>query len=239
MDTMRHLRERYDTQTSSTDLETDHRKMLHMRLSALVRQEIIDRMQGELDQTREEAASIGELDQTLGKYGVLSKPAFAARLIKAQYALDISSRRHDDPTALIVIYSDADHFKSINDGYGHAVGDEALVEFAIAHKDALRQESEYDFVGRDGGDEFCIAILVREQDEQMTPDEIAQSIIDRVDANLALFNQLRKEEDGPDYELACTFGVGISRPGGDVDKSKREADMSIYEQRRALRYERG
>jgi len=48
---------------------------------------------------------------------------------------------------------DADNFKNTNDGFGHAVGDEILVQIVDACKSDLRQS---DIVGRIGGEEFCV-----------------------------------------------------------------------------------
>lgn len=52
-----------------------------------------------------------------------------------------------------VLISDVDHFKAINDTYGHTVGDQVLKELALRMAWALRT---YDSVGRLGGEEFLI-----------------------------------------------------------------------------------
>ena len=62
-------------------------------------------------------------------------------------------KRHGHPVSLIMI--DIDHFKKINDQYGHAVGDSVLVEFAdIVHQ----QIRSTDLLGRWGGEEFVIIL---------------------------------------------------------------------------------
>jgi diguanylate cyclase (GGDEF)-like protein len=60
------------------------------------------------------------------------------------------SRRHAQPLSLLLL--DIDHFKLVNDQYGHAAGDAALSQFAAAVRRCLRRE---DFFGRLGGEEFC------------------------------------------------------------------------------------
>ena len=60
-------------------------------------------------------------------------------------------RRHDRSMGVIMI--DADHFKSINDRYGHAMGDQALLAICRICKTSLRAS---DFIGRLGGEEFAI-----------------------------------------------------------------------------------
>ena len=61
------------------------------------------------------------------------------------------TRRYQRPLA--VIFSDLDKFKSVNDTYGHKVGDEVLAEFSRRLKDNTRR---YDQVGRYGGEEFVV-----------------------------------------------------------------------------------
>ena len=62
-------------------------------------------------------------------------------------------QRHDTPLSVIML--DLDHFKTINDTYGHQTGDEVLRETARRLKTAVRQ---YDSVGRYGGEEFLIVM---------------------------------------------------------------------------------
>ncbi len=61
------------------------------------------------------------------------------------------AKRHQRPISTIMI--DADHFKSINDNYGHAVGDQALIDMAAICQKLIR---ESDFIGRLGGEEFAV-----------------------------------------------------------------------------------
>jgi len=63
------------------------------------------------------------------------------------------TRREGGCTVLML--GDLDHFKSVNDGYGHVVGDEVLREVARRLLGAVRS---YDFVGRYGGEEFLIVV---------------------------------------------------------------------------------
>src|SRR3546814_21146650 len=63
------------------------------------------------------------------------------------------SRRHRRPLALLLL--DLDHFKAINDRYGHHAGDEALRRFAETAQAGLRRE---DLLGRTGGEEFGILL---------------------------------------------------------------------------------
>ena len=65
------------------------------------------------------------------------------------------SRTHREKGSTVVMLGDLDHFKSVNDGYGHVVGDEVLREVA---RRLLASVRSYDFVGRYGGEEFLIVL---------------------------------------------------------------------------------
>lgn len=66
------------------------------------------------------------------------------------------------PSKMSVLFIDLDNFKSINDQWGHDVGDQVLIEAARIIKNAIRPS---DLVGRVGGDEF-IALLKDIKDEE-------------------------------------------------------------------------
>ncbi|HSP35597.1 MAG TPA: GGDEF domain-containing protein, partial [Thermoanaerobaculia bacterium] len=63
------------------------------------------------------------------------------------------SLRHGSPMALMMI--DLDHFKDVNDTYGHSVGDDVLRDVARVLKESCRV---YDVPGRYGGEEFCVVL---------------------------------------------------------------------------------
>src|SRR3546814_3044518 len=69
---------------------------------------------------------------------------------------------------------DADHFKQINDTYGHNAGDAVLVEIMARLKAALRAE---DFVGRIGGEEFLVVLPATPEEEAM---RVAKRIRERI-----------------------------------------------------------
>jgi GGDEF domain-containing protein len=81
--------------------------------------------------------------------GLVNRRAFFERTAAARALA--SRQRH--PVSLLML--DLDHFKSINDRYGHAVGDQALCGFAQAALGALRDP---DILGRLGGEEFAVAL---------------------------------------------------------------------------------
>ncbi|MEF2552680.1 GGDEF domain-containing protein [Aurantimonas sp. A2-1-M11] len=122
----------------------------------------------------------------------------------------------------LVIF-DLDHFKAINDGYGHAAGDAALRRFALLCSTVLRQG---DFVARIGGEEFA-AIL-----PDVTRTE-AFLLTDRVRATVAATRI--SSEDGT---FALTLSAGIVHSAdsmGSFDRLMRAADANLYRAKNAGR----
>lgn len=127
-------------------------------------------------------------------------------------------------TALAVLIADLDHFKLVNDTYGHVGGDRALE--AVAH--ALRAEvRDYDIVGRWGGEEFVVLLL--DVDEQKTR-VIAERIRERIHS---LTVAVEPGDDSPAQTISdLTISIGaalISPDGGEtIDEAIREADAALY-----------
>lgn len=115
---------------------------------------------------------------------------------------------------------DIDHFKQVNDRYGHVVGDEALRIFARTAQQAVRAS---DCLARIGGEEF--AILMRG-----TTVELAERICERLGRRIA--------ETGipvPDGEIRVTISTGIAALAGDADRAFVAADAALYRAKNAGR----
>ena len=112
---------------------------------------------------------------------------------------------------------DVDAFKSVNDTYGHAVGDKVLENLGLLFKNHFRQS---DIVGRIGGDEFIILI----QDENITESRI-QSLLQKV-------NELKIEEL-KDFKLSISIGIAFApKDGTTFMELYRHADQALYQTKR-------
>ena len=116
---------------------------------------------------------------------------------------------------------DIDHFKRINDLYGHAAGDCALQTFAEVARRAVRKE---DFLARIGGEEFAIHFQGLNAHE-------AQEICERVRAEVAA--SITKYRD---RSISFTISAGVADViDGDLDATLASADAALYEAKRAGR----
>jgi len=121
--------------------------------------------------------------------------------------------RHNRP--LTVLMLDIDHFKAINDGYGHAVGDEAIQAFVRVCGLTLR---EHDVIGRLGGEEF--AILLPE-----TTLDGAADVAERLRIRVAAI--VLQCPCGP-VSFTASIGVCQALPGDSVSSMLLRADQALY-----------
>jgi diguanylate cyclase (GGDEF)-like protein len=124
-------------------------------------------------------------------------------------------RRHPGPLCLALV--DLDHFKRINDQFGHQVGDRVLQDFAQAVRGSLRETDE---LARWGGEEFLILL------PQTTPDD-AQAVIGRLREAFTRAAPLAAERP---QAGAVTFSAGLveHRMGDTVERSIERADQALY-----------
>jgi diguanylate cyclase (GGDEF)-like protein len=122
------------------------------------------------------------------------------------------TRRYNSPTSLIIV--DLDHFKTINDRYGHLVGDHALVHAANVLAAAIR---DADMIARYGGEEFGILL-------PMTDLDGAVEVAERCRQRLA---ERPWKSEGGDVHITASLGVASTTGHGDVDDLLRRADDAL------------
>jgi diguanylate cyclase (GGDEF)-like protein len=124
------------------------------------------------------------------------------------------TRRCRRPLALLL--ADIDHFKAINDTYGHFVGDEVLCEFCRRTTALLRPD---DVFARCGGEEFALVMW------ELTM-EMAIAAADRV--RRAIQDQ-RFDTDGGSIQVTASFGVAVTDgAGGTAESLLQLADDRLY-----------
>jgi len=117
---------------------------------------------------------------------------------------------------LAVMYVDLDHFKPINDTWGHAAGDAILREASLRMKDAVR---EIDTVARLGGDEFII--VIEDLKDHRDAGVIAKNILTAL-AKVFCWQQ-------HEFYIGCSIGISISNNDKeDANSLIEKADLALY-----------
>lgn len=125
----------------------------------------------------------------------------------------VRARRYDRPLALVLW--DLDHFKRINDGYGHLVGDGVLCEATRRARGVLRDS---DALARYGGEEFLVLL-------PETSGLAAAALAERIRAALA--GEPLMTDRGP-VSMSASFGVTERRDGDSVQTLIERADRALY-----------
>lgn len=129
------------------------------------------------------------------------------------------ARRDDDRFS--VIFADIDHFKALNDTYGHAFGDRVLIDFATT---LFEETFNGELVARYGGEEFVVIVPER-----------------RIQAASELAERLRQTitrlrfEDEPNVKITCSFGVAEVRDADTPESLFERADKALFEAKRSGR----
>jgi diguanylate cyclase (GGDEF)-like protein len=125
------------------------------------------------------------------------------------------ARREGASTGVVLV--DIDHFKGVNDDYGHAAGDEALRRTADVLSQVVRQ---YDIVGRVGGEEMLV----------VAPDVSAGSLGVLAERLRAAVEALDTADVCPDRSLTISVGTALAAAGQaeTVDALIARADAAMY-----------
>jgi len=125
-----------------------------------------------------------------------------------------AARRHGMPLAMMII--DVDHFKRINDEFGHEGGDGALIETVRRIRDSLRTE---DLVGRLGGEEF-VAVM---------PSTDGQSALAAAERIRSSFSEAPMRIGGGDITITVSVGVAVlDAQDQQYSHLLRRADRAMY-----------
>ena len=144
--------------------------------------------------------------------GLNNRAAMDDTLIAATSAF----HRTGQPLALLMI--DLDHFKEINDTYGHGVGDDVIRRVGMTIRAGCRP---YDIACRFGGDEFGVILA---QTDSSCAEQVSERILDRI-------NQIKIRAGSDEIEIACSGGLAsASEMPSDFEPAEllKAADEALY-----------
>ncbi|MBT1443236.1 diguanylate cyclase [Shewanella sp. JM162201] len=209
------LKSQITEQLSSLRSALARKEALEQREQALLRKSM-ETMRKELNELSDEASSYKERlfeQQKLNLLDSLTQLPNRAALEERMEQEFRNFQRHKHP--LWVAVADIDHFKSINDSFGHTTGDKTLQVIAMALKNSLR---DTEFVARYGGEEFVMLI----------PD-VSSSDIDQ------LLNRVREKVKNIPFKfknqrITVTVSIGAARVMDNelIHETFERADAALY-----------
>ncbi len=138
------------------------------------------------------------------------------RHFMAQLDATLERVRRGEQPAAAVLMCDLDHFKSINDAWGHAAGDRALVQFARILRDVLRHD---DLAGRVGGEEFAVLLCGVDAERAIA---VAARVHQRV-ADLPLIEG--------EHRIPITVSIGVTAmtaADASAESALQRSDRALY-----------
>ncbi|WP_059413982.1 GGDEF domain-containing protein [Cupriavidus basilensis] len=164
---------------------------------------------------RQLIAELSRMAQTDALTGLFNRGAFDIRL---KDACSGAGRRAGGQLLSLTLF-DIDHFKRVNDKYGHATGDRALRRIAELSREVWR---EGDIVARIGGEEFAVLASVPACQDAL---DMAQQLRARLAATPLV------ADSGERFSIQASFGTAFVMPGEaqDADGLMRRADLLLYQ----------
>lgn len=179
-------------------------------------QRLVSARTSELEHSREQLRMQATHDSLTG---LLNRAAILRVL-----TIEIERARRERKS-LIVALADLDHFKEVNDTYGHLAGDEALRLFAAAMKSAIRP---YDHVGRYGGEEFLLVL-------SDVSDDFDERRLSELHARIT---NLLVEAGEASFVVNCSLGAAVLHALVDLPETQpilAAADLALYSAKSAGR----
>ena len=178
--------------------------------------EEIDYLRGEIEANNQRIAELEDLADRDPLAPVVNRRAFMRELDRAKAYAD----RYGGASSLI--YLDLDGMKDINDRFGHAAGDRALLSVAEALVANVRSS---DLVGRLGGDEFGV-ILARASH---------RAAEEKAEALMRLIGDLRIDSTGGPIPVSISYGIVELKTQKDAGAALAAADREMYQRKKQRR----
>jgi len=191
-----------------TDVMDQRKKLQQEQLQVL--SEKIQKLKAELHEARESAA-LDPLTQLHNRSSLDSQ---------LERVADLSFLMSATPCLLMI---DVDHFKSVNDRFGHPIGDEVIRRVAdTLVRNFLRRE---DFVARYGGEEFVVVV----------PDSSAHAVRQRAERVRQAIAEIGFSKGNEHFSVTASVGVAVLGPGDTGKTWLARADAALYEAKSAGR----
>jgi diguanylate cyclase (GGDEF)-like protein len=171
------------------------------------------RLAHELERERDRAEKLARTDELTG---LNNRRAFY-ELCQAAIG---QAKRYSHPASLLL--ADVDHFKAVNDAFGHAAGDEVLRVIAQLIREHHRST---DISGRLGGEEFAVLLTETPLSEALV---MAERLRSEVDAHAL-------HRDGATIRITLSVGVTALEDGQTLDQLIANSDVALYEAKRGGR----
>jgi diguanylate cyclase (GGDEF)-like protein len=185
------------------ELITNHRLLQKMEDQIAVRTKRLEAALEDINRLKEHYESMSMLDELTGLYN--------RRYFYAQIETMLArTKRHGQPVCILVF--DLDHFKKINDVYGHGLGDIVLKDVSSTVREEIR---ESDILVRFGGEEFVIIFTDTDSD-------MGQSFAERIRKKIASLSWQTKDE-----EIKITASIGVHCVLADAFKENYDIDSLI------------
>jgi len=182
----------------------------HYELAIFKRIFHVNELKNELKQKNEELKKIATTDKLTGLFNRAKLDEVFEKELK-------KVKRYE--TDLSIILLDIDHFKEVNDTYGHQTGDIVLCEFAKLLKDNIR---ESDYLGRWGGEEFLIICPSTNEENIIS---LATNLKTKIEKNI--FTTVNNK--------TSSFGVSTYKDEDTKDSLIKKAYDALYEAKKAGR----
>lgn len=152
---------------------------------------------------------LSQVAQTDGLTQLMNRAAFM------EIAMDVLAEAEDHGDTLVFAIMDVDHFKRINDSYGHDCGDVALVSVSAVLSTVMR---EADYVCRFGGEEFALLLAVNQ--------EAGRKVLERLRLQIEMS---RVAYDGREISVTVSIGAACTAECGyNLDYLYTSADRCLY-----------
>jgi len=194
------------------ELISNYRLLRQMEEQIAVRTQKLEAALADINRLKEHYESMSMLDELTG--------LFNRRYFYAQIGTVLANaKRYEQSFCILVL--DLDHFKSVNDAYGHGFGDTVLKDVSMALREEIR---ESDILARFGGEEFIILFTnAYNSNGKLFAERIREKI-----ESLIWYTQDQEVNITVSIGVHCLTGQAFKQSNPDIDELIQNADKALY-----------